>query len=244
MRMSKSYQKTYEAMVEGVVKQGLLSPGAAVTGFWPYLGSAAGTACELLVVGRATNGEWSTPLTRRELGDVAAVPRRLADAARDASEPDIDEPLEAWLEKKNAKVARRSAFWRVTRGVAEHLGIPKPHWASQIAWTNIAKLAPHSGWNPGERLWQAQRESVFDLFKQELAELRPKRVLVLAGWDWFENLSKHVGATLIRARAPLHRAGTIGDATVVVSPHPMRKPERPIIEGAVRVFSEVQTVVR
>lgn len=54
----------------------------------------------------------------------------------------------------------RSAFWRFVRrtlAVIDPASVDDPEWSSRVAWTNLAKLAPWGGGNPGGALLDVQR---------------------------------------------------------------------------------------
>ena len=78
---------------------------------------------------------------------------------------------------------RRSAFWRLIKKVSETYHPEK--WYSNIAWTNLYKIAPWKGGNPNATLQNAQRKYCFELLKKEIDILTPKYVILLtSGWEW------------------------------------------------------------
>lgn len=121
----------------------------------------------LLVVGRATHG-WIEPKDVNELID------SLFD----------EEPLR-WVEESagNDKDynTRRSAFWRVIKGVAEALY--PDGWFQNIAWSNLCKVAPQAG-NPNNSLYYAQLEDCQKILEAEIKILSPKAVLLFTGYNW------------------------------------------------------------
>ncbi len=78
---------------------------------------------------------------------------------------------------------RKSAFWRLIKKVSETYYPEK--WYSNIAWTNLYKIAPWGGGNPNRKLQNAQRKYCFELLKKEIEILSPKYVIMLtSGWEW------------------------------------------------------------
>ena len=78
---------------------------------------------------------------------------------------------------------RKSAFWRLIKKVSETYYPEK--WYSNIAWTNLYKIAPWTGGNPNGKLQNAQRKYCFELLKKEIEILTPKYVVLLtSGWEW------------------------------------------------------------
>ena len=121
----------------------------------------------LLMVGRATNG-WIEPKDVNELID------SLFD----------EEPLR-WVEESagNDKEynTRRSAFWRVIKGVAE--AFYPDGWFQNICWSNLCKAAPQAG-NPNNSLYYAQLEDCQKILEAEIKILSPKAVLLFTGYNW------------------------------------------------------------
>lgn len=72
---------------------------------------------------------------------------------------------------------RKSAFWRLIKKVSETYYPEK--WYSNIAWTNLYKVAPYKGGNPNGKLQNTQRKYCFDILKKEIEILTPKYVIFL-----------------------------------------------------------------
>lgn len=120
-----------------------------------------------LMVGRATNG-WIEPK------DVDELIESLFGA----------EPL-LWVEKnegnKQGYNTRKSAFWRVIKGVAK--AFYPDEWYKHIAWSNLCKVAPQAG-NPSNSLYYAQLEACQKILEAEIKALSPKAVLLFTGYSW------------------------------------------------------------
>jgi hypothetical protein len=84
--------------------------------------------------------------------------------------------------ESNLYNTRKSAFWRLIKKVAESY-YPE-NWYSNIAWTNLYKIAPYKGGNPNSNLQKLQKKYCFELFEKEIELLSPKYVIMLtSGWE-------------------------------------------------------------
>jgi len=78
---------------------------------------------------------------------------------------------------------RKSAFWRLIKEVTKSYYPEK--WQSNIAWTNLYKVAPGDGGNPNTKLQKTQQKYCFELLEKEIEILSPKYVVMLtSGWEW------------------------------------------------------------
>ena len=113
-----------------------------------------------------------------------------------------------------------------------------PDWSSHLCWTNLLKVAPADGGNPEGKLRQAQIASSVDLLAIEIAEFRPSRVLVLAGWDWFGPQFADGLRLRIERRQQSFVEGVATDSGCrwVVAKHPERKAEDPAVEEILAAF--------
>lgn len=97
-------------------------------------------------------------------------------------------------------VGTRSPFWRVTRqlvGLVEgDQAVARDGWESLIAWSNLAKIAPAAGGNPSAKLYASQYEACVAALRQELAELDPGVVLLIAGESWYHDVMRSLGIGL------------------------------------------------
>jgi hypothetical protein len=224
--LSPGYHAAYEAFLGAVGAAPGLEP-AELAAFYPMVGHAY--AGDLLVVGRAVNG-WVDRVTVDELRDPGAR-HRLAEAARRTSLGQDGCPM-GWVTWRWSRPAGeystgRSAFWRHVRAVlaaVDPASADDPAWSSRLAWTNLVKLAPWSGGNPGGALLDRQREAGPALLAHEVADLAPARVLVLTGRWWFEPFAERLGLD-VRWRDGLVE-GVAHDAgrRWVVAGHPQGKP--------------------
>ena len=206
----------------------------------PQVGSAFEPARELRVIGRATNG-WGEPAaqeganTQFTLAEISDPVVRRGFAERTLGFGGAD-PLD-WVNK----FGPRSAFWRVARRVAEGLGLVGDHWYRRLAWSNLYKVGPADAGNPSSPLMDAQFETCCRLLRHEFEALAPRRVLFLVGcggsadwFQWFEQPLWFVEDGRGEAAGHPVRWGRIGQAAVVVLPHPQGKPEAALAEAALR----------
>lgn len=197
-----------------------------------------GYAGDLLVVGRAPNGwsvRWDADQERSEeaIADAAA-------AARLASEGDGSDPMDwiTWSDGVNTRYnTNDSAFWRVSGRVQAGLIGSASDWPRDLAWTNLAKIAPWGGGNPTGPALRIQRDLGPALFAAEVAEMAPRRVLVMAGHSWFEPFAAALGLAVEWRDGPVEGVASEAGRQWVVIPHPMTRPETPLVEAALAAFS-------
>jgi hypothetical protein len=139
----------------------------------------------LMVVGRAPN-RWAPCFTPNDLR-ASAVLNLIVDKTLQSSKGENDKCPMLWVsdlwgnkgnrEDRETYNTAKSAFWRVTRAVAGALGVAdtdKPSWPTYLAWSNLYRVAPHSGGNPSASLCRAQKADCIDLLEAEIAEWMPK----------------------------------------------------------------------
>lgn len=128
--------------------------------------------------------------------------------------------------------SNRSAFWRVTRKLAEGLigkGSESLHY---IACSNLYKISALAG-NPGDSLAAVQLELCIELLNLEIEELRPKHVVFLTGYNWIRDF---LGA--LDYREELDVSGLVyldggwraGGRNFIAAQHPQGKAEAPHVE--------------
>lgn len=194
MRMSKQYEERYVELL-GEVSQNTRLGHEELTGFWPMRG--ANYTGELLVLGRCVNGWDTTPWTGTDARTPAG--RRAITARTRAMSEEYDDPIADWIVTLEGShySTNRSAFLRTARRVCRDV-VPRAEdqWASHLAWSNVTKIAPHEGGNASNKLWQVQRTHAVELLRQELEELKPRRVLALTGRDWLDRIGPELGVKI------------------------------------------------
>lgn len=232
-RLSAEYEARYRSFLEAAATAA--RPNRPWTIFWPMVGHRF--AGDLLVVGRAPNG-WSVQWDAAADGS----PDGIAEAAtqtRRASEGDGSDPMD-WITWSDGIRTRYntndSAFWRVSRRVRAGLIGEAEDWPRDLAWTDLAKIAPWGGGNPAGQALRMQREHAPALFAREVEEIAPTRVLVMAGRWWFEPFAAPLGLSVDWREGPVEGVADEPRRRWVVLPHPMTRAETPLMEAALAAF--------
>lgn len=227
------YTDCYDEMLAAIGRD--YDGAEKLTAFWPLVGSEYKAGSGTLIVGRAPN-QWGVAY------DVPA--KKLQDAGRRRSivkelrEDHDTQSFDWWIEHYNPDAQRRlgrqptatrSAFFRVA-GKATSTA-----W-SRLAWSNLYKVAPAKGRNPGASLQAAQGSLARELFHKEIDALDPKTILVLAGSDWFDNFQNREGLTFKKAPRCdfVQGVANVGGRRWIVARHPERKPQAPFVEEVKR----------
>lgn len=90
-----------------------------------------------------------------------------------------------WVETE--RYDKKSAFWRVVKSVSQQISNDKDGWYKHIVWSNLYKLSPTGGGNPGNPLREAQYKTCLDILKVELEVFKPKFVVLLNGSEWYND---------------------------------------------------------
>ena len=79
-------------------------------------------------------------------------------------------------------------FWSYSKAIYFGLTNQKVEglWQHNIAWSNLYKVSPSSGYNPDVDNQKMQLQPCIAILKKELEELDPDYVLFMTGYDWFE----------------------------------------------------------
>ena len=205
----------------------------------------------LMVVGRAPNG-WEGSVYPEKFADCAFREEFTQQVQESVDGPD---PM-AWVQEQWGAIegynTQGSAFWRVIRRVTQCLcstGGNGEDWPSHPVWSNLYKVSPAAGGNPGKRLRKIQFPGCKELFQLELETYRPQRLLLLTGWDdWAERFLDQdqlapddVADDDVADMAYVERVGTIvlgqeHQIRVVVACHPRGKPEEPWSGEVLKAF--------
>ena len=237
--LSRSYETVFERTLQEVALAAT-ELDVRLAPFWPIRGAAYDGS--LLVIGRSVNGwvkDWSARQLRESSVRLSAVEWMRSDA----------EPLDGcrmrWVtdlwDARAGYNTHRSAFWRVLRRIVLSDTAPRPddaHWSSWLGWTNLYKVSPGAGWNPGADLQGAQRRSAIELLNLEVEEFRPRRVLALTG-GWIGPFSDGLGLDLAPRSGLVEGVARKGDCAWVVAKHPMAKPEDRFVSEVLAAFAEL-----
>jgi hypothetical protein len=219
----------YDAAMAQMLGEIASTPAVApdeLAAFWPMVGHTY--TGKLMVVGRAVNG-WSDQVTLDELR-APGGPEAATSMMRRTSEGDGACPMSwvtgLWGGGYHYSTAR-SAFWQFVRrtlAAVDPASTDDPTWSSRLAWTNLAKLAPWGGGNPGGALLDIQRRAGPELLRMELSTWQPEVVLVLTGRWWAEPFVRALGLDVSWRDGLLEGVATDGARRWVIAPHPQGKP--------------------
>jgi hypothetical protein len=223
--LSSEYEASYDWMLSAIAAApGVPEDPLAV--FWPMIGHAYQR--QLMVIGKAVNG-WIDDVQAVELTDPVARENILR-AARRTSEGEESSRMRwvtaSWGNPGGYSTAR-SAFWRHIRAVLAAVDAGSSHdpeWSSRLVWSNLAKLAPAGGGNPGGPLLEVQRRFGPELLKREIEELQPLRVLVLTGRWWFDPFVEALGLPVEWRTGFVQGVASDGSRRWVIASHPQGKP--------------------
>lgn len=217
-----------------------------LTTFFPVRGRLS--AGELMVVGRAVNG-WSD---RKWTAADAADSKRRAEIISEVVDKSIgtDRCPMAWVKdnwshnRKGEWEARRSAFFQLSRAISHQLLGEMDDWPSKLIFSNLYKIAPYQGMNPSSRLCAVQQTACEDHLAAELEVWKPKRVLVIAGWNWAQPFVERLGGSSGTRKGELVEwSGTIKlpnddhEVRLVVCLRPERRQQEPLVKAIVGAFA-------
>lgn len=162
----------------------------------------------LLVIGQALNG-WGHEGAPSDFADATERRRQLA-ATRHSSEK---QGAFGWM---RPRVWSRP-FWKLARVAMGELGLR----LDQIAWANLAHVAPAAGGNPGGELQWRQHRHGGEMLRLEVNELDPEIVLVVSGRAYAEPFIAGAGhAPGWRRQGALQFDGTLDGRRWIVVSHP------------------------
>ena len=187
MKLSASYEVAYAEMLEAVAEW---KPRKEIelAACWPDWRPTFQSGRGILVIGRATNG-FEPPFHLADLRAAGGAVHQ-AHLFRDTAETN----RLSWLDaphvgpRMRGTVGTRSPFWRVTAAAVRTLEAAVVNsqlgWSANVAWSNLAKVAPFARGNPPESLLTIQARRCAALVPLEVEELKPQVVLVIAGAAW------------------------------------------------------------
>ncbi len=204
---------------------------------------------DLMVVGRAVNGWSTTPWT----GDVAADHIRRAEIIRELLESIATSkecPMH-WVNKawgnvtKGAWNAKTSPFWRLIYLVSQSMLGASEQWPSRLIWSNLYKVAPFEGGNPGNRMCAAQQQMCEAHLAKEVEIWNPRRILFITGWNWAEPFIRRLGQAVGNQRAEwVEWSGVVETpnvkAQVVVSIRPEGRQDAALADLILEAFAKLE----
>lgn len=215
------------------------NPETPVVPLWPLVGWEY--SGELMVIGRSANG-WIEDWPIGDLRDATTRVQVARTMRADAEETERCRML--WVTDLAGKTdshynTNRSAFWRALREIVGNLtGVEGPSWPSHLAWTNLYKLSPAAGWNPGANLLVAQREATIELLRIEIETVKPLRILAMTGLDWIAPFLEPLGIDVDQRVGLVEGVGHWGSARVIVTKHPMTKPAAKFVDEVMAALAE------
>ena len=194
---------------------------------------------ELMWVGRAVNRWTQKGWSPAELRN----PERVAEFIEIAASSSVEEPCPlCWVTEPRGindggYNPAKSAFWRTAKATLLRPDETDALWSSRLVWSNLYKLAPWKGGNPGSRLAAIQFPFCRDLLMQEIDLFRPRRIVFATGLNWVDRFLDHTRFVRSDLRPFGQNVLGLGDLVLkdekvgkfVIAVHPARKPERPWI---------------
>ncbi|WP_156342965.1 hypothetical protein [Devosia sp. A16] len=185
-------QATFQEVVSALVTASARLPHDPLTGFMAMEG--ASYSGDLMWVGRAVNGWRGIGRSPLELADPGTAADFAASALRAAGQPGPGGDVcpmrwvtDHWGTTRHGYNTKRSAFWRTSKRVMGAL-VDEPSstvkWVSRMVWSNLYKVAPAAGWNPGSKVAEAQLDGCRKLLSVELATYKPRHLVFATGMDW------------------------------------------------------------
>lgn len=203
-----------------------------LTGFLAMKGRRYKTG-GLMVVGRAVNG-WMNEAQPESLADRAFR----SQFSRQVLEQANCQPMQ-WV----IDCTRLTAFWSVIQKVMVGLDLVDEgdeDWPLHLVWSNLYKLSPAEGGNPGGRLQNALLCGCKKLLNLELRTYRPSKVLFLTGEDWaqpfMEEFQDAPGAQEYVQRNGILQVDDL-NTQLVVAVHPQGRPQCRWVTEVIRCFN-------
>jgi hypothetical protein len=238
MMLSRSYEEIFDRTLEEVALAAT-DLDVPLVPFWPLRGAEYDG--RLLVIGRSVNG-WVEDWTPRQLRD-PTIRHSAVERMRSDAQP-VDGCRMRWVTDlwvaRDGYNTHRSAFWRVLRRIV--LSDPSfgndDRWSSRLVWTNLYKVSPALGWNPGADLRRVQRRSATELLQLEIEAFAPQRILALTG-AWIDPFRDGLGLKLTARSGLVEGIGELLGHACVVAKHPMAKPESPFVAEVIAAFADL-----
>ena len=196
----------------------------------------------IIFVGKATNG-WIT--------DGRNVEKLFngVDNERIFARMDQMQWVENYAGAENDYNTNKSAFWRTIKRVAQAI-YHVDNWSSNIAWSNLYKMAPYEEGNPIEYIKQDQLPYCKKIFKAELDVLQPKFVVLLTSeWEkdflyYLNNESTTHSIEKVKWNNDRFeiKIYCINDIYFIASQHPQGKPEKEHVEVLSKIIQKYGSI--
>jgi|GEM_PF-2320745 len=208
----------YERMLVDVGDRAADFGDRPIASHWPFVGSQfSGT----MIVGQALAGWDAEETGARWLAQEATTPvgrSRIVNGTESWAKA-RPEPMDEVLRWSNR---RGSPFWGLSQRLMRILEPDAEPWYSRHAWWNVYPLGwDRPGASPGPKLRAAQEEHVGGMFWEVVALLGARRIVIVAGADWWPDVRSRLGLEHLERRStPILAAGRVAEVTVVATYHP------------------------
>lgn len=202
---------------------------------WPFfIGVGRNYNEKLLIVGRAPNG-WTMCFDKND----PEPPFKLTEKAMSELESHNLDWVDALRgENESGYNTNRSAFWRVSRLLANHIACESAECINYIGYSNLYKIAPEAG-NPSTRLMNVQFEQCVKILQTEIKLLKPKNVVFLTGFWWAGPfIERLITSDKIDTSGTsfIEFASRSAGINYIVGQHPQGKPEQEHFQEIVDVI--------
>lgn len=184
--------------------------------------------CELMVIGRATNG-WGVYFNPKN--EFKTETKNVFNKFSEFK--DLLTLVSGWKNKDGKGYNfNRSAFWRVSKRVAKSITkINADEALNSTCYTNLYKISP-DGLNPSKESIRLQLEDSIAILAAEIEYYKPKRVLFLTGYNWARPFIEKFQVEQINPTIQgLNYQGTYKGIEVIVADHPQGKDEDKIVKA-------------
>jgi hypothetical protein len=226
---------------------GSLPLNERLTVFSPLVGCSFETSeSRLLICGRAVDG-WRNTLfpdgaIEESLNTIFKIPE--ADRSEKCEMHWIQRNRKAWQkDHKKGYNYKSSSFWSCAREVVKAFetmaDINDDNWHSRLVWSNIYKISPQGGGNPGERLRSKQIKECSAILQTEIRILKPKNILfITGGWGKkiLESLDIHPDH---ESKKVVQYAEKVGAVNVVITVRPERQKRAFWVSEVISAFGEL-----
>lgn len=189
-----------------------------IASHWPFVGSQfSGT----LIVGQALAG-WDA----EETGARGLAAEVTTEAGRSRIVEGTRAWAKTWAEPMDEVLRwshrRGSPFWGLSQRLMRILEPGADPWYGRHAWWNVYPLGwDRPGASPGPKLRAAQAEHVGGLFWEVVETLQARRIVIVAGADWWPDVRTRLGLEgLVPRSKPILAAGRTRDVALVATYHP------------------------
>jgi len=234
MEITNELFELYKKLIEKIYDSQDSYSEEEVTWFTPGIGKEYNN--ELMIVGRANNG-WKTYIDKSDRNNMETD---LIDVKKQFSENDMQWVVNQWGNNKfgNGYNTKKSAFFRLSRRLAEELIERNELVINKIVWSNLYKVGNVNGKNPSSCLKNVQYDHCRQILNKELTFFNPKVVIFLTGWNWAKSFLKDSENLMTTTTNKfVEFVGKSENALIIVGQHPQGKPE---LEHCQEILNEIK----